>query len=1361
MSATPNRFALNDAPKPKPQKNSRRAFRIFAWIAASLVLIVLVCAIGLVAMINNGGVHRRIIDIAQSKASQELGVRVQLQNFTLHLSTLSLDLYGITVDGAAPYLNPPLLQLQHVAAGVRIVSIFGGKWYFDDIRVDRPVAWVLIGKSGVSNIPKPQSSSNSNSDTSVFDLGIRHVLLDQGEVYFNSRPSALAADLHNLDFHSSFNSLLKMYSGELAYSNGNLQYGSMHPVAHNLDVKFDATPSTFHLTRAHLSSGPSQIDLSATLQNYNNPAVAALYDASIDGSQLGQILQVTSMPAGVVRVNGSLQYEQAVGRSPIQSLVIHGDFSSRQLRVTTAAARADIHNLVAHYSLANGDATLRDLRAGLLGGELSAQGTMKDIAGQSHSQFNAALRGISLSQARQSLGRNAPQTPVALKGALNATASASWGATINDLLARADVTLKGQVARGQSNGRQIVVEMPAGRPVNTTSSAASNSAAIPVESVIHALYSGANHEIQMNASYLRTPQTDLTLNGAVGDRSRLALRLQANDLREIATIAELFESPQAGQATRQLDLSGSASFQGALQGATDAPHLTGQLTATNLHINGTGWKSLSTGVDASPSHAALQHADIEAQPHGRITLNAAVDLNKWAFTDRSPIQLELSASQVNLASLEKVAGEQLPVTGTLNANLALHGSELNPMGNGNLALTGVTAYEEPIQFLKVNFSGSGDQARADLSLQLPAGAVQGKLTVQPKQRTYTADLASTGIQLEKLQAVKAKNIDVTGVLALRANGQGSFDNPQLIADIQIPKLVIQNQPFSAIKLDLNVADHIGNATLSSTAVGASIQAKARVNLSGDYLADASLDTNAFPLQPTLAAYAPEQEASISGQTELHATLHGPLKNRDLVEAHLTIPVLKVGYNNSIQLAATAPIKIDYKNEVVTLQPAAISGTDTDLKFQATVPINSGAPISFLAQGTVNLQLAQLFDPDLRTSGELKLNINSHGPLNGADIGGEIDIVDANFSSSDMPVGLQHGNGVLKLTSDRLNIDKFQGSVGGGTVTAQGGIAYRPSLEFDLGVAANGVRVLYPQGMREGVDADLRLTGSLTDALLGGSVNLSDLSFTPAFDLSNFISQFSGGVSIPSTPGFSQDLALNIAVRSTNNVNLVSRTLSVGGSANLQVRGTAAEPVILGRVNLSGGDIILNGNRFVLTGGTIQFVNPSETEPVINVAITTSIQQYNISLRFNGPVSQLRTEYSSDPALPTADIINLLALGSTTEANNPLNTDQQAESLVASQVSSQVTSRVSKVAGISQLSISPVLAGSSSQGPPGANLTIQQRITGNLFVTFSTNVASTQSQIIQGQYQVSPRVAVSATRDPNGGFAVDTLIKKSW
>ena len=147
------------------------------------------------------------------------------------------------------------------------------------------------------------------------------------------------------------------------------------------------------------------------------------------------------------------------------------------------------------------------------------------------------------------------------------------------------------------------------------------------------------------------------------------------------------------------------------------------------------------------------------------------------------------------------------------------------------------------------------------------------------------------------------------------------------------------------------------------------------------------------------------------------------------------------------------------------------------------------------------------------------------------------------------------------------------------------------------------------------------------------------------------------------------------------------------------------------------DLIFNSNRFTVSGGTVSICEPiRKPQPVVNVALNTTIQQYNIHLRFNGPVDQLRTNYTSNPSLPsppTADIINLLAFGQTTEASaaNPATpTNQAAMGLVASQVSSQITSRVAKIAGISQLSINPVLAGGSVQGPSGAVVTIQQRVT---------------------------------------------------
>jgi translocation and assembly module TamB len=227
------------------------------------------------------------------------------------------------------------------------------------------------------------------------------------------------------------------------------------------------------------------------------------------------------------------------------------------------------------------------------------------------------------------------------------------------------------------------------------------------------------------------------------------------------------------------------------------------------------------------------------------------------------------------------------------------------------------------------------------------------------------------------------------------------------------------------------------------------------------------------------------------------------------------------------------------------------------------------------------------------------------------------------------------------------------------------------------------------------------------------------------------------------------------------MNLVSRTVSATGSANLRATGTATEPVLLGRVNLTGGDLVFQGNRYVLQGGVISFVNPSRTEPNINASVTTTILQYNIGLRFEGSLDRLRTSYSSTPALPPADIINLIAFGKTQEASNATATptNQTAEQSIASAVSGQLTGRVQKLAGISQLSVDPTLG--NSQQNAGAIITVQQRVTSKIFVTLQTDVTSTQRQVVQVEYQATPRVSLSGTRDQNGGFGFDTRITKEW
>jgi translocation and assembly module TamB len=1327
---------------PEPA-NDKRPHRWWAkgllWITVGIAVLLLLLIVCVFALLHSARVHQYLLHKADQIASEKLGTSVKLQNFALHISNLTLDLYGIKINGALPYPAPPLMELKRLELQFKIVSIWDRKWYFENIRADNPVVRIFTNAHGISNLPAPKNTGGG-SNTSIFQLGVRHASLHQGELYANNQKIRLDAELRDVNFFSSFDTAKQAYSGSLSYRDGQLQFGSFNPVSHNLAAKFKATPNTFYLTNARIDSGSSAFSLRATLSHYNDPSINGQYDAVLDGGLIRNILKNSSIPSGVVVSEGSVQYQHSSQLSFIDSLSVSGSLTSRQLEVREKQVRTLIRDLAAQYSLKNGNLSIQQAHASLLGGVASADMMIRNLGGNPHSVLNISLRGISMANAQQLMAPLTNAKEVALRGYLNGTARAKWGPTLNDFAAQTTLSIRGNVRARRSSA-----------------------SGLPIAGVVHGTYTAANQQIELTNSYLQMPQTSLTMNGTVSRRSSLAVHFKTTDLAEIQALASALH-PGMDSSFSQLGLGGTLSFNGSINGSASAPHIAGQLIASNLQIRGTQWRSLMTTLQASPSLLSLQHGTLVPEPHGTVHFSGSVALHKWRFTKNNQVQLAFDARQLDVAPLSKLIKSNLPVVGTLAANVQIHGTELNPVGHGDISLMRAKIYKQPIHSATLNFSGSNGQVQGRLSSQLASGSVQSAFTFRPAQKTYTAKLSATGILLAQLEMLQNRHIAASGAVTLNASGEGQLDNPQFNATVQTSKLEISHQTIDRLELRASVANHVATADLNSQAVQSSIRAHAKVSLTGDYTADANLDTQAIPLQPLLATYAPAEAANLGAVTEIHATLHGPLKKWKQMEAHITLPELKLNYGKSVQLAAASPIHMDYTHGLIALQKVAIRGTDTDLQLQGSIPTVGDRPMQLLLLGTMNLQIAQLFDPDYKSSGQLRFNINSYGARSNPNIQGEVDIVNAGFYGETLPLGVQHGNGVLTLTKDRLNIQSFQANSGGGTVTAQGGITFRPKLQFDMGVAAKDIRMIYPQGVREQIAGNIRLVGNTTNALLGGQVQIENLSFTPGFDLASFTSQLSGGIAPPSSQGFAQNTRLNIAISSANNLNLVSRTLSVDGTANLQVRGTIAQPVILGRVNLTNGDVIFNGNRFTLSGGTVQFVNPSQTQPVINLALNTSIQQYNIHMRFNGPVDQLRTNYTSDPSLPTADIINLLAFGQTTEAsaNSPATpANQAAMGLVASQVSSQITSRVAKIAGISQLSINPVLAGGSTQGPAGAVITIQQRVTGNLFVTFSTNVATTQNQVIMGQYNVSPRLSFSVTRDQNGGVAFDTLLKRKW
>jgi translocation and assembly module TamB len=535
--------------------------------------------------------------------------------------------------------------------------------------------------------------------------------------------------------------------------------------------------------------------------------------------------------------------------------------------------------------------------------------------------------------------------------------------------------------------------------------------------------------------------------------------------------------------------------------------------------------------------------------------------------------------------------------------------------------------------------------------------------------------------------------------------------------------------------------------------GAPLHAQGSVDLTGDYQANATIDSGAIHLDAILASVLPQGGADLHGQTQFQGTLKGPLANPDQLEGHIEMPTFMVAYRD-LQLAASSAVHVDYEKGVVTMQRAEFKGTGTDVTLEASVPMRGSANLKATANGKIDMRLLQLWNPDWQSSGEITLNVVAQGDRAHPDIGGSISIADGAVAIVDTPT-LEKVKGELDFAGGRIQVKTLTGQIGGGNFEVHGFAAYEKDTQYNLGMTAQDVRFLYPDGVRTQLTANLNLVGSTEDANLTGQVSVNRLSLTQSFDLATFSNAFGGPTSPPS--GMAQNIKLNVAVSSRQELELSSSQLSIQGTADLRVRGTLAEPVILGRTDLTGGELFFNGRRFQIQNASIEFANPVRTEPTLNLTATTTVDQFNLTVNLVGPFDRLRTTYTSDPPVPPVDVINLLITGQTTEAAQGSTTSPQ--SVIAGQLTSQVSSRLQKLTGISSLSIDPQIGGNQANG--ASQLAIQERVTKNLFFTFATDVTTTQGVVVQVEYQVTPKYSMSAIRDQTGGYEIEIKARKKF
>jgi hypothetical protein len=159
--------------------------------------------------------------------------------------------------------------------------------------------------------------------------------------------------------------------------------------------------------------------------------------------------------------------------------------------------------------------------------------------------------------------------------------------------------------------------------------------------------------------------------------------------------------------------------------------------------------------------------------------------------------------------------------------------------------------------------------------------------------------------------------------SISPRADGTFDDPQLTAAAQIPRIQARDATISGIKAEVNVANYQAHVALDSEVAATSVQARATVNLSDVHYSRASLDTQGMPIEGLLALFAPAKSKGPRAIVEVHASAEGPLEDRNRMQGQVIIPTLKAEYQG-VQIRNARPIRIYYANFIVALDPTEIA-----------------------------------------------------------------------------------------------------------------------------------------------------------------------------------------------------------------------------------------------------------------------------------------------------------------------------------------------------------------------------------------------------------------------------------------------------
>ena len=1357
-------------------------------------------------------VRRRVIAAAEKLT----GGRVELGELHTIPFRLRVDARNLTIHGHEAPDQAPFLHVDRVQAEMKIISILSTTVGLHSLVLEHAVVHIVAYPDGTTNAPVPAASLSSNQSPveQLVSLAVSHLEVQQGELLWEDKKVPFEFAARDLSCLLSYSLLRRHYVAHVVAGSVATRIQDYPPFVWRADAALILARGHADIGNLTLVSGKSEIHFGGRLQDFQNPQLNGEYHGVTDLGELAHLtrpVQVrtrsprTGLPQSMSPQKGTAQFEGKVSWN-LQTFSTQGTVQARDIEWSNGKLSMRNGRFAAGFAVTPDRFRLSSIKANLLGGDLlgdadvtnwqsslqnslqsslqtstqtSTQGSIRSSVEPSHAparrrvigrvppgslqrgSVHLQLAGFPLLPGLQILSsEKLPLDRLDLSGIASGNIEVLWVGSIRD----AETRLK------------LSITPPLKPPPNET----------PLRGQIDGVYRGSRDEIELSQLHLTTPASEISATGdlAASSSSSLHFSFTSHNVKEWTPLLE------AAYGSRELPFTvhGWASLAGTASGKLSDISISGNLevydfdtvlpATERLSSRTVHWDALTTAVQLSSNHFAAHNGSII---HGHTTarFESSAELTGGVLLPGGPFTLHFDLRNADAAEFARIAGLTQPFAGTVDLVATVSGTRANPHGDGHLDLHNGMAFGTTVPLLKSDLRLAGGELQFNnIDASVYGAPLSGSAAIG------TSVLAASNSELPKTQfrlSLSGRNLDLThfprlqtspltadGVADFTIRASGTLELPSIEAHVHLKDLAMDKERIGDFYLDAITREHQLDVNAHSDFNKADLTIAGTVALEHDFNADLNLAFHHLDADSLLRIYLP---GKLTGHSSTEGTLQlrGPLRTPRNLKAVAELQSFSAEVDR-VQVQSVGTVRFEVADQVLTVESLHLAGSGTDFTAHGTAHLGGNKELDLRFDGSVNMTLFQSINPKILARGTLGVNLDAGGTLSQPVLQGRLEVHNTFISHNDFPSGLSDLNGVVLFDRDRFQIESLNGTTGGGTIALTGSATYQSGIfQLDFGATAHGVRLRYPPGVSSTADADLRLTGNTNSALLSGNVVITKLAVTPGFDFSSYIEKSRQTVVLTEAESLQSRLKLDVHITTTPELQMQTAIARLSGNADIRIRGSAERPAILGRVEVMEGEVTFNGTKFKLDRGDVTFANPARTQPIIDLQATTRVRDYDITVQLRGDASVangLKVTWQSEPQLPQADVIALLALGRTQEESAAATSGSSfgfggdaSNLLINEALNSTLNSRLQRLFGASRVKVDPQgLAGETSlvRGP---QVTIEQQVASNVTLTYSTNVTVSNQQIIQFEYNITRNISIVALRDWNGVVSFDFKIRR--